>query len=337
MPYAGTRVSDTVIVRTVSMLLSEMSSDASRGGDSDHGACSRRDETRSSYRDEVSAFLLLGCGYTGERVARMLLERGHQVHAMARDARRLSRLAERHARVGSLDIHAADSIEQLKRFADTVGPVSHVLWSIPARRSPGCGVAALLGVLDPPPIRVVYLSTSAVYGEATRVDEQTPAIPSDAEGRLRLEVEREIAGGPWSTLVLRPAAIYGPHRGVHVFLRRGTLGRVVDLDRVVSRVHVDDLAALTRAGLSLGVTGTFPVADDEPATTREVAAFCARIGLPILADGAGSPSPGTSWRGRRVAGKAIRGLLGIQLRYPSYRDGIPSAIQEETLEDRHDS
>lgn len=282
----------------------------------------------------MSGFLILGCGYTGERVARRLLDRGACVHATTRNPDRLARLARRHALVSALEVSAQGSVEELQRLVASMGPGLRVLYSIPVLTEPcGVGTDEVFRALGSRTERVVYLSTTAVYGDASVVDEHSLARPNDDEGRLRLLAEHAAGQGPWSTIVLRPAAIYGPQRGVHVLVRRGDLGRVRDLDRVVSRVHVEDLAAIAEAALLSNAAGAFPVADDEPATTREVAAFCHEKGGlgPWVHEN--DQSTTTGWRGRRVNGQAIRHLLGIDLRYPSYRTGIPAAIREEMLDE----
>jgi len=95
-------------------------------------------------------------------------------------------------------------------------------------------------------------------------------------------------------------------------------------DNFVSRIHVDDLAAHIEAGLLSTLTGAYPVADEEPCTAREVATFCAQLlTLPLPRSG------GRLTGNRRVDGSAVRRSLGITLKYPSYRTGIPAAIQAE--------
>jgi nucleoside-diphosphate-sugar epimerase len=174
------------------------------------------------------------------------------------------------------------------------------------------------------PVRVVYLSTTGVYGSAKVVDETTPVDRTSERARVRLDVEREISAGPWSTLILRPAAIYGPGRGVHVSVRQGTYPPG---DNFISRIQVDDLAAHAEAALFGDLTGAYPVADEEPCTSREVAEFCARLQGVDLPTG---PVPAPRVFGdRRVDGSAIRKLLGVTLRYPSYRVGIPAAMLAE--------
>lgn len=291
----------------------------------------RRDTGRAAAKPDV---LILGCGYTGQRVARRLINRGARVHATTRDANAAAILAAKGVHAVALNVAVRGAKSALEALGETILPPLRVLYSLPPLRDRSAiGAAALMSALRPTPVRVVYLSSTAVYGSATDVDEYTAtarAADLADEARMRLETEQAVAAGPWSTLVLRPAAIYGPHRGVHQFLRGGTLGRVRDVDRVVSRIHVDDLAAIADAGLWADVTGAFPVADDEPATTREVSEFCRELGLPHLRCAAADPP--RTLRGRHVSALAIRILLGTSLRYPSYRSGIPAALDLERHE-----
>lgn len=210
------------------------------------------------------------------------------------------------------------------------------LSDVPSRLSRGAlvvhsappeGSAGLVELLGDKPSRVVYLSSTGVYGAATVVDEKTPVDDTEQRARARLLAEQEIATGTWSTLVLRPAAIYGPGRGAHERVRRGDFPAG---DNVVSRIHVEDLASHVEAGLLSELTGAFPVADEEPCTTREIAEFCSQLlGVPMPKQ---APETKRATGNRRVDGSAIRRALGITLRYPSYREGIPAALAAEPSE-----
>jgi hypothetical protein len=93
---------------------------------------------------------------------------------------------------------------------------------------------------------------------------------------------------------------------------------------------VDDLAAVAEAALLSALTGAYPVADEEPCTSLEIARFCAGLlGLPLPAPVPEDQVSETRRADRRVDGRAIVRLLGVSLRYPSYRQGIPAALAEE--------
>jgi nucleoside-diphosphate-sugar epimerase len=253
--------------------------------------------------------LILGCGFTGQRVARRFLERGVRTIVTTRDPARLGELRAAGAEVILL--------EKVPEFIQTASDL-RVLHSIP----PGPDVRPLLvGV----PTRLVYLSSTAVYGSATEVNASTPVDDAGERAHGRIVAEGEMREGPWSTLVLRPAAIYGPGRGVQESFPRGEYSAG---DNFVSRIHVDDLAAHVEAGLLSDITGTFPVADEEPCTSRQIAEFCADLlGLPMPdASSTFVPSAARVTGNRRVDGSEIRRLLGVTLQFPSYRTGIPASL-----------
>ncbi|MBS1829111.1 MAG: NAD(P)-binding domain-containing protein [Acidobacteria bacterium] len=250
--------------------------------------------------------LILGCGYTGQRVAKRFLAMGARVTATTRHPQRLEGLGAEIAGTGDL--------------ARCVRPGMMVLHSIPPD-----GPVDLLEPLRDKARRVVYLSSTAVYGAASVVDESTVVDETSERARLRLDAERAVAAGPWSTLILRPAAIYGPGRGVQESILRGEHSLS---DRYVSRIHVDDLAAHVEAGLLSSICGAYPVADEEPCTSREIAEYCARL-LDVPVTGGGEKGTDRMPRfanNRRVDGSAIRRALGITLTYPSYRVGIPASV-----------
>lgn len=260
---------------------------------------------------ETLDILILGCGYTGQRVAKRFLSMGARVTVTTRNPQRLACLGAEVISTDDLPSHVRSGML--------------VLHSIPPE-----GPNGLLDPLRNSARRIVYLSSTAVYGEASIVNETTAVEEGSERARVRLEAERAIAKGPWSTLILRPAAIYGPGRGVQESIQRGEHSLS---DRYVSRIHVDDLAVHVEAALLSTISGAYPVADAEPCTSREIAEFCARL-LHVPVTGVGRERAGRTPRfahNRRVDGSAIREALGISLTYESYRVGIPASLSPDTI------
>ena len=249
--------------------------------------------------------LLLGCGYTGRRVAARFLAKGIPVTATTRHPQHLNIPG---AQVISLD-----------DLSSHLHPNSLVLHSIPPD-----GPQNLLCLLADTAARVVYLSSTAVYGTTTDVNEASAVDPTSDRARARLDAERHITDYSPSSLILRPAAIYGPGRGIHESIQRGQYSLS---DTYVSRIHVEDLAAHAEAALLSTLTGAYPVADEEPCTSRQMAEFCASLLSIPLAPGHDQPSRFSS--NRRVDGTAIRDLLGLTLAYPSYRQGVPASLESK--------
>lgn len=269
--------------------------------------------------------VILGCGYTGSRLALRLAARNIPVLAAGRSFRHLPPRPD--IRRLEADFGRA---EDLQTLASALPDEFLLVHSIPVLEDRRDATRQVLEALGDRARRIVYLSTTAVYGSHTGVDEATPPDPQTPEARLRREAETAVLSAPCPSIVLRPAAIYGPGRGVHVSIPAGRYRLAGDGSAWVSRIHVDDLAALVEAALFSRVGGAWPVADEEPARQRDIAAFvCRLLGCPMPACAPAEQLHRTLRANRRVDGRAIFRLHGLALRYPTYRTGIPACLAAE--------
>lgn len=270
--------------------------------------------------------LIIGCGFTAQRTTRTLLKAGWDVTATSRSPENLAPLEAAGARLVRFDAARDRRIEAAAEGAS-------VLLSVPTLKLDGQllePTPSLVAALHGQPRHLTYLSTTGVYGATRKVDERTPASPQTERQKLRASAEDAVQSHGCSALVLRPAAIYGPGRGVHQAMREGRFRLPRDPSRLVSRIHVDDLAAIVARALEQRVEGAYPVADECPATSAEVARHCARLlDLPVPDAVADDCLSETRRADRRVDGSAILRLLGMRLRYPSFREGIPACIAAE--------
>jgi hypothetical protein len=181
-----------------------------------------------------------------------------------------------------------------------------------------------------------YLSTVGVYGDAKGawVDEESPVRPITERSLRRAEAERAWlefgARAGRRVEVFRLAGIYGPGRNALASLRAGTARRIVKPGQVFNRIHVDDIARVLAAAIDRDTgAGIFNVSDDEPAPPEDVLAYAAELlGLPVppvLAfEAAGLSSMAATFWGecKRVKNERIRHQLGVELLYPTYREGL---------------
>lgn len=276
-------------------------------------------------------FLILGCGYTASRVAHKLIDQGHTVAATTRRPDRLEHLARSGVAIHFWDALQGDAVERVRGIVEPGVRVLHSVPPIVLGGSASDPTHLIVEALGDPPARVVYLSTTGVYGSLREVDETSAPRPATERQRLRREAELAVISGPWQSLVLRPAAIYGPGRGVHRRIAEGKFRLLESGENFISRIYVDDLAEVAFRGLLSDLTGAYPVADDEPCRSREICGFCAALlGVPVPEAAHEDELSETRRSDRRVDGRAIRRLLGVELKYPSYRVGVPAALEEET-------
>jgi nucleoside-diphosphate-sugar epimerase len=205
---------------------------------------------------------------------------------------------------------------------------ARVLYSIPTiEGDEDASRRVLLALQAFEPRRVVYLSTTGVYGHQAVIDEKSQPAPRTLRDEARISAENAALASAESAIVLRPAAIYGPGRGIHVSMREGRFRMGGAGSNYVSRIHVEDLATHCEAALFSDLSGAWPVADEYPCTTMEVAEFCAeRYGYAMPPSVHPAALHHTRQANRRVDGSAIRRLLGITLAYPSFREGIPASM-----------
>src|SRR3954470_20783581 len=100
------------------------------------------------------------------------------------------------------------------------------------------------------PARIVYVSTSGVYGDCAgaRIDESRPPAPKTERARRRLHAETQLAA--WAgergivLVVLRVPGIYAASRLPLERLRARTPVLRSEDDVYTSHIHADDLAAI---------------------------------------------------------------------------------------------
>jgi nucleoside-diphosphate-sugar epimerase len=268
----------------------------------------------------LAPLVVLGCGFTGTVAAGARRASGGRVIATTRSAARAAELARR-----GVEAHVAPALPSAE-VERLVPDGADVLVAFPPD---GATDAAIAPALDRARA-IVYLSSTAVYGGATGlVDESTPVDPGDRRAAARLAAEAEhLRRG---AVVLRAAGIYGPGRGLHLRLLRGE-HRLVDGGRtVVSRVHVEDLARLALAALDRPLRGqVFTVADDAPVPQIEVVTWlCHRLHLPLPPAARPDEVHDTLRHDRAVSNAAIKRALGLELLYPTYREGFEACFADE--------
>lgn len=280
--------------------------------------------------------LVIGGGYTGQRVAAAARGQGLEALLTCRDGAR----GQRDPRWLTLDCS-----QGLLPAAAALAGVSHVLVTVPPDPEAGDpNLQALLPLLRDLPLDWLgYLSTTGVYGDSAGawVDEAAPLHPVSPRSQARVAAEQAWRDSGLPVQIFRLPAIYGPGRCPFQGLEAGTSRLIHKRGQVFSRVHVDDIAGALLHCLNLPPQQRPPVlnvADDCPCPSTETLGFAAHLlgrKLPpvepfeAIAEQL-SPMARSFWReNRRASNRLLCQGLGYGLRYPSYREGFRASLAEE--------
>lgn len=245
---------------------------------------------------------------------------------------------------GGIDAHVFDGTAPGATVGPSLRQASHVIFSI----APGAdGDPALVhhrADLDAATNLewLCYYSTVGVYGDfgGAWIDESAPLVPRNERSDRRVLAEqtwRDYAAQRGLPLtILRLAGIYGPGRSTFDKLRDGTSRRVVKPGQVFNRIHVEDIGRVTALAAAARLDGTFNLGDDEPAPPQEVIAHAAAmLGVeppPEIPFETAEMSPmqrSFYADNKRVSNAAIKQALGIEMLYPTYREGLAAIYQKE--------
>lgn len=194
------------------------------------------------------------------------------------------------------------------------------------------------------PERIVYVSTTGVYGDAAgaTVTEDTPPAPATDRARRRLDAETTLRA--WCEprevewVILRVPGIYGPGRLPLDRLRRGEPALAESEAGPGNRIHVDDLAdACVTALLNHKARNRiYNVGDGDHMSSTAFLALVARLAglppprqLPMTELQTHKSDAALTFLGesRRVDTARMRRELGFAPRYPNPEQGIRASLK----------
>lgn len=297
----------------------------------------------------MQRLLIVGCGDVARRTL-PLLTRRYRVYALVRKPD--AQLSAEFAHSGFTQICGdLDRPETLRRLA---GLASLVLHFAPP---PDSGKPAAAG--DPRtrhliaalrrgkilPRRLVYISTSGIYGDCggAVIDETRPARPQTARAMRRVDAEEELRrwgrtpGAPIVS-ILRAPGIYAADRLPLERIRRGDPVLGPDDDVYTNHIHADDLARASVAALRRGrpnrayhasddsalrmadwfdcVAGTFDLPRPPRVSRAEAGELLSQAVLSFMSES------------RRLDNSRLKRELGMRLRYPDVAAGLAAAKKE---------
>lgn len=290
----------------------------------------------------MQKLLIVGCGDVARRTLPRLL--GHyRVFALLRDPAEFTFWRDHGVRPIHADLDCAASLKRISGLADVIlhfaPPPEHGEVDTRTRR-----LLAALTRGKSLPQRLVYISTTGVYGDCAgaRIDEARAPRPTSSRAKRRADAERQLRrfGRQRGVCVsiLRAPGIYATERLPIARLQKGINALRTEDDVFTNHIHADDLAMLSCTALRYGRANRCYNATDD--SSMKMGDY-----FDLVADCFGLPRPRRISRSeaqhqistlqlsfmsesRRIDNHRIKKELRAKLRYPQVADGLNAAWQE---------
>jgi nucleoside-diphosphate-sugar epimerase len=272
-------------------------------------------------------------------VARLWQAGGHEVFVVTRSGERARQFAAAGYRPIVADVLQPDSLTRLPQ-ADSV------LFAVGFDRTANAsiydvyvaGLRDVLASLADATRRVIYISTTGVYGQSHGevVDESSATEPLREGGKASLAAERVLAADRLGerAITLRMAGLYGPGRiPLAGAIRRGE-PIPAPAEGSLNLIHVDDAARIVLAAEARAeAPRTYVVSDGHPAVRREYYEELAQL-LNAPPPTFFTPTLEATSRTRgggdkRASNARMLEELGIELEYPTFREGLAAIVAAE--------
>jgi nucleoside-diphosphate-sugar epimerase len=277
--------------------------------------------------------LIVGCGDVGMRLLPLVRAR-YRVFAVTSSPGRCAELRAAGAIPIVADLDQPASLKRLARLAPNVihlaPPQAHGVLDRRTRN---------LTAILPEGARLVYVSTSGVYGDCQGrlVDETHAVAPRNARATRRVDAERVLRA--WARAargrlaIVRAPGIYARERLPLARLEQGTPALQDQDDVYTNHIHADDLARIVALALVRALPGRIYHAVDD--TDMKMGDY-----FDAVADAYGMNRPPRMPRAqletavsptllsfmsesRRLCNERIKRELGVRLLYPDVRAALP--------------
>lgn len=297
--------------------------------------------------------LIIGCGDIAMRIARILHPR-YRLYGLVRNLSNLEKLRNAGITPVSGDLDHPHSLQKIAGLAQTI---LHLAPPPAAERTPTSNTPPsdtrtrhLLAALSRGrlPQRLVYVSTSGVYGDCkgAMVDETRPASPHNPRAQLRVNAEKQIRS--WAVnnhvraSILRVPGIYAADRLPTERLKKGTPAIMDAEDGYTNHIHADDLARCIMAAMLRGrANRVYHTVDD---SNLKMSAY-----FDLVADACKLPHPPRISRteaqgvlspmllsfmneSRRLKNVRMKQELKVVMRYPTVADTLKEIAANMPLE-----
>jgi len=285
---------------------------------------------------------IIGCGHIGVRVSQLLRQQNIKISATSHNENSKQHLTSIGIRVFSANLDEVSSLKNLPlQYAD-------IFYFAPPAASGDTDqrISHFLSALEKkaPPRRIVYISTTGVYGNQNGewITEKTPTAPHNARSKRRLSAEIQIRDFCYRRktqyMILRVAGIYDTKKLPLEKINAGVKVLKTDIAPASNRIHAADLADICIAAMqSTHSNEIFNIADGNPSSISDYFIQTAKI-FKL------TPPQEINWEqakkklspemlsylseSKKIDATYVQKKLGVALQYPDLNSGLIACKSE---------
>ncbi|MBL1261955.1 MAG: sugar nucleotide-binding protein [Thiotrichaceae bacterium] len=288
--------------------------------------------------------IIIGCGDIGIRVGLRLQQQRYQVTAVVRSIESATNLESFAFNTVILDL------DQSSATLPSIPSGGLIFYFAPPTEDgeQDLRMKSFLGALKSKsanPVRIVYISTTAVYADSKGawINEQAAIQPSNLRGKRRLDAEQQLIEfqrqHPVNISILRVSGIYSANRLPFRQIKARQAILQLEIAPYSNRIHADDLAKVCIAAAlnTHKPTATFNVSDGNPGSISQ---YFKEVALTFNLQ----PPPEISWEdaqktlspgmlsylreSKRIDNRLMKHELGVAISYPTLTLGLKQCAAE---------
>jgi len=291
----------------------------------------------------MASILIAGCGYVGSQLAKELLQQGHTVSTLVQSEASKRKLEADYETI-QLNLDSTDALETSLSKYDTI----FYFVPPPPEGTQDTRIQCFLNAIPGhnAPDRIVMISTTGVYGDCGEdwIDETREPQPVADRAKRRYDSEQTLAA--WCQnkdvqyRILRVPGIYGPGKLPLERLKQQKPILSLQESPWSNRIHLQDLVQACESAMHYqGHYHEFNVSDGHPSSMSDFFIQVAdafhlpapeQISLEACKQRFSENMISYLTESKRINNQRMREELGVELRYPTLKQGLAGLTQESS-------
>ncbi len=207
--------------------------------------------------------LIIGFGYVGSALAKVLEHHGYDVAATTRDIAKYKHIEEQGYTALHIENNVLPSLNGFDVICLTLAPEHLENYELTYKQT-----ALQIAHQNPSCKEIIYTSSTSVYLEESGgvVHETSPLNTGDFFSKVLIDTEEILLGlqsAERNVCIFRLGEIYGPKREISERMKKSHFKWSGDGNRYTNMIHLEDICNATLFAIKKSLSGVYNLVDDD--------------------------------------------------------------------------